>query len=152
MKKTYSKVTDLLNATIPEKISRNEFCRITGLNRNSVDRYMAGLGRPSDESLVKLSNYFGVSVSSLRGEREKIEIIQGRTPHRVIELLHAEIPSRISMNKFCQKSGINSLSLQRYMAGITEPNMASLQKLANYFNETFIIEVKPEQNQSSSNS
>lgn len=67
-KKTYQRVVDLLNEHIPEKVSRNEFCRATGVNRNSVDRYRAGLGCPNDETLKKLADYFGVSVPWLRGD------------------------------------------------------------------------------------
>ena len=55
------------------------------------------------------------------------------TPQRVIELLKAEIPKKISLNQFCKKTGINPNSLDKYLAGMTEPNQASLQKLADYF-------------------
>lgn len=67
-KKTYPRVVDLLNQHIPAMVSRNEFCRSTGINRNSIDRYLAGLGCPTDETLVKLSDYFDVSIPWLRGE------------------------------------------------------------------------------------
>ncbi|NVN90193.1 MAG: helix-turn-helix transcriptional regulator [Desulfuromonadales bacterium] len=69
-KKTYQRVMDLLNEHIPAKISRNEFCRITGINRNSVDRYRAGLGCPIHETLEKMAGYFGVSVAWLRGDAD----------------------------------------------------------------------------------
>lgn len=55
------------------------------------------------------------------------------TPKRVIELLKAEIPAKISLNKFCKKTGINPNSVDKYMAGVTEPTQASLQKLSDYF-------------------
>ena len=56
-----------------------------------------------------------------------------RTPQRVIDLLKAEIPSKISRNKFCLQTGINQNSIDKYMAGIAEPTIASLEKLASYF-------------------
>jgi len=55
------------------------------------------------------------------------------TPERVIELLKAEIPAKISLNQFCKKTRINSNSVDRYMAGVTEPTQGSLEKLAAYF-------------------
>jgi transcriptional regulator with XRE-family HTH domain len=55
------------------------------------------------------------------------------TPQRVIELLKAEIPEKISLNQFCKKTGINPNSVDKYLAGMTEPTQASLQKLADYF-------------------
>ena len=69
-KNTYQRVVDLLNEHIPAKVSRNEFCRITGINRNSVDRYRAGLGCPIEETLQKMSKYFGIPVSVLRGKTD----------------------------------------------------------------------------------
>ena len=56
------------------------------------------------------------------------------TPQRVIGLLKAEIPEKISLNQFCKKTGINPNSVDKYLAGMTEPTQASLQKLADYFN------------------
>lgn len=56
-----------------------------------------------------------------------------KTPERVVELLKKEIPANISLNKFCKKTGINSNSVDRYMAGVTEPTQLSLRKLAEYF-------------------
>lgn len=55
------------------------------------------------------------------------------TPQRVIQLLKAEIPEKISLNQFCKKTGINPNSVDKYLAGMTEPTQASLQKLADYF-------------------
>jgi len=57
----------------------------------------------------------------------------GKTPQRVVDLLRMEIPAKISRNQFCIKTGINQNSIDKYMAGITEPTQASLEKLANYF-------------------
>lgn len=71
-KHTYPRVVELLDQYIPAKISRNEFCRLTGVNRNSVDRYRAGLGCPTDETLEKMADYFGVTVSFLRGAPRSI--------------------------------------------------------------------------------
>lgn len=82
--KTYPRVVQLLNDEIPARISRNEFCRVTGINRNSVDRYQAGVGTPILETLQKLSDYFGVTVEWLRGGN-------GQTPPRVTLLLQEAV-------------------------------------------------------------
>ena len=57
----------------------------------------------------------------------------GKTPKRVIDLIKAEIPAEISLNQFCKKTGINPNSVDKYLAGNTEPNQASLEKLSDYF-------------------
>lgn len=67
-KETFPKVVELLKNEVPTNISRNEFCRVTGINRNSFDRYVAGLGEPTTATLLKLADYFGTTVAYLRGE------------------------------------------------------------------------------------
>jgi transcriptional regulator with XRE-family HTH domain len=57
----------------------------------------------------------------------------GKTPLRVINLLKEEIPDKISLNQFCKQTGINPNSVDKYLSGNTEPNMASLDKLSSYF-------------------
>lgn len=63
---------------------------------------------------------------------------------RIMTLLNEHIPAKISQNKFCLITGINASSVDRYRAGLTEPRFDNLQKLANYFNETFTIVISPE--------
>ena len=69
MAKTPLRVVNLLKREIPAKISRNKFCIKTGINQNSIDKYMAGVAEPTQASLEKLSEYFGKSVGWLRGAR-----------------------------------------------------------------------------------
>jgi transcriptional regulator with XRE-family HTH domain len=65
---TPSRVIELLKGEIPEKISLNQFCKRTGINPNSVDKYLAGMTEPTQASLEKLADYFKTSVAYLRGE------------------------------------------------------------------------------------
>jgi transcriptional regulator with XRE-family HTH domain len=74
--KTYPKVLELLEKEVPLKKSRNQFCRETGINPNSFDRYKAGISEPTTATLEKLGVYFGVSVAWLRGEDEDGKIQQ----------------------------------------------------------------------------
>ena len=85
-KQTYPRVVELLNECIPAKITRNEFCRVTGINRNSVDRYRAGLGCPTNETLHKLADYFKVSVAYLRGEETDVIIRLLRHQYKDLEM------------------------------------------------------------------
>lgn len=65
------------------------------------------------------------------------------TPTKIVFLLNEHIPGKISRNEFCRATGINRNSVDRYLAGIGHPNIETLQKLADYFDETFTIEIKP---------
>lgn len=66
-----------------------------------------------------------------------------KTPERVVELLKKEVEKK-SIYAVAKATGLGLAAIGRYLKGIGEPTQASLQKLANYFHETFIIEVKPE--------
>ena len=40
-------------------------------------------------------------------------------------------------------TGVPLSSIQKFLKGTSEPTTATLQKLVDYFQETFIIEIKP---------
>jgi transcriptional regulator with XRE-family HTH domain len=64
--KTPERVVDLLRAEVT-KTSQAATARATGLALQSVQNYIKGIGEPSQATLEKLSEYFGKSVSWLRG-------------------------------------------------------------------------------------
>lgn len=68
----------------------------------------------------------------------------GKTPIKVVELINNEV-LRLGQNGAARAIGIALYSTQKYMKGIGEPSYETLQKLANYFNVTFTIEIKPEE-------
>lgn len=65
--KTPKRVTELLKKAVAEK-SQSAVARESGLVLLTVQRYLKGLGEPTNESMQKLSKYFDVSVAWLRGE------------------------------------------------------------------------------------
>lgn len=74
MGKTFQRVVELLKKEFEEKkVSKYAFCKKTGINPTSVDRYLHGISEPNQSSLEKLSEYFGVPVWWLRGEGHDIE-------------------------------------------------------------------------------
>jgi DNA-binding phage protein len=56
---TPREIVKLLNDIVPARMSRNEFCRQTGINRNSFDRYSAGIGCPTIETMIKMLPFIG---------------------------------------------------------------------------------------------
>ena len=69
MGKTYRRVTELLKIEFDvKKVTKYTFCKKTGINPTSVERYLCGISEPTQISLEKLSTYFGVPVTFLRGE------------------------------------------------------------------------------------
>jgi transcriptional regulator with XRE-family HTH domain len=56
----------------------------------------------------------------------------GKTPERVVALIKSEV-AKLGQNGTARAIGIPLYSVQKYMAGVSEPTKASLEKLADYF-------------------
>jgi len=65
--KTPPMVVELLKKAVAEK-SQSAVARETGLTLLSVQEYLKGIAEPREKNLKKLADYFGVSVSVLRGD------------------------------------------------------------------------------------
>jgi transcriptional regulator with XRE-family HTH domain len=127
-KRTYVMVVKLLNEHIPAEVSRNEFCRVTGINRNSVDRYMARIGEPSSATLEKMAEYFGVTVESLRGET-------GKLFPRVTELLYKEV-TEAGKNVIATDTGLPVHEIELYITKKIQPKSKNIiELLSNYLGE-----------------
>lgn len=50
-----------------EKISKRKFSKISGVNTRSITEYLEGLFFPRYDTLIKLANYFEVSIDYLLG-------------------------------------------------------------------------------------
>ena len=71
--KTPDHVVQLLTRAVDEK-SQSAVARESGLTLLTVQRYLKGIGEPSQDTLLKLASYFNVSVVSLRGEKAESNI------------------------------------------------------------------------------
>jgi len=69
--KTPDKVVELLKEAV-DKTSQLAMSKNLGVGVASINRYINGIGEPTQETLEKLANYFNVTVSYLRGEPEQI--------------------------------------------------------------------------------
>ena len=65
--KTPERVVELLTGKVLE-FGQSVVARETGLTRLTIQRYLKGIGEPTQATLKKLADYFGVSVAWLRGE------------------------------------------------------------------------------------
>lgn len=73
---TPDRVRELLIDAV-SKSSQAKVAEASGLTRQTVQRYMQGIGEPSTRILQKLADYFGVTVAWLRGE-ENLENMKWR--------------------------------------------------------------------------
>ena len=67
----------------------------------------------------------------------------GKTPERVVELVRAAV-AQSSLANVSKESGIPISKLNRYFHGVGEPRADTMQAMANYFNETLVLEFKPD--------
>ena len=70
---TFPRVVELLKEAVSQKGQR-AVARDIGITLPAVQRYLRGNSEPTQASLEKLSNYFGVSIAELRGENELIRV------------------------------------------------------------------------------
>lgn len=56
----------------------------------------------------------------------------GKTPERVVELIREAVAKK-SQSAVARESGLALLTVQRYLKGVGEPSLETLQKLADYF-------------------
>lgn len=67
--KTPERVVELLKEAV-SKSSQTAVAKMTGQTRLTIQRYLQGIGEPSQATLQKLADYFGVPVAYLRGEEK----------------------------------------------------------------------------------
>jgi transcriptional regulator with XRE-family HTH domain len=56
----------------------------------------------------------------------------GQTPERVVELIKNAVAKK-SQSAVARESGLALLTVKRYLKGVGEPSIETLQKLSNYF-------------------
>lgn len=74
---TPERIVELLRAEV-ERTSQAATARATGLTLRGVQNYIKGIGEPTTATLQKLANYFGVTVSWLRGDPGAVTVICDR--------------------------------------------------------------------------
>jgi len=99
---TPPEVVRLINEAIA-MYGQNATARAIGIPLRSAQKYMAGTAEPSQLSMQKLSDYFGLSVSKLRGELPREEMPSIEKLQNALDHLRAFI-------KECQEVGFDNLS------------------------------------------
>lgn len=99
---TPKRLIDLINEEVKTK-SLNSISKTSGVGISALHRYQRGIGEPTTATLKKLADYFGVSVSWLRGysglgyeeEKERINLIDEH--ERLMEEQYTAIDERNSL-------------------------------------------------------
>lgn len=100
--------------------------RAVGVSPAIVTRYMQGkVGEPSQATLVRLADYFGVSVAWLRGDI-------GKPLPRLTDKLQEQIKTK-NLLEISKAVGISTTILNEFVKGEDRPDDLMLNRLAEYF-------------------
>lgn len=100
--KTPNKVVALINQAASEKSLRS-VSKSTGLGLAAISRYSQGIGEPTQATLEKLAEYFGVSVSELRGGISTTKPVSAEMEARVQEKIKEFEDGLKKYSKFAQE-------------------------------------------------
>lgn len=70
MKKTFPRVTELIQAEVKRLQSVNKVALALGMTNNTMHKYLAGQSEPQQDTLERLAVYFDKSVAWLRGDTD----------------------------------------------------------------------------------
>lgn len=124
-----------------KNISMKELGRIIGSAESTISHYETGRRQPDNDTLLKLSNYFGVTVGYLLGVEEKEappaidqDDQQGQMNKNRIRELRKQ--KGITMKQLGLLFGFGEATISQYETGKRQPNYDTLQKLSEYFGVT----------------
>lgn len=122
--KTPIKVVELLEAAVAKSSIRAVARQLT-LTQSAIYRYLQGIGEPSQSTLQKLADYFGVTIADLRGEA------QGNTPLQFVHYLRVQVKKK-GYETVSEETGIPLHHIKCYFLGIGYPSDDAFERLAKY--------------------
>ena len=113
------------------KLGVNGFARASEISPALITRYLQGkIGEPTTATLQKLADYFGVSVSYLRGEEPVTP--KGKTPIPLVKRLRNAVSEK-GEGGVAEETNIALSEIKLFMLGIGYPSDEDFKKLSNYF-------------------
>jgi len=116
------------------RVKQTDIAEHLGLLPRAIRFYESNEREPSQENLIKLANYFNVSLDYLVGRSDNPEVA-GYTRTKFAERLETlRIKKDISQRTIAEYIEIHERTYQMYENDKREPSQEDLIKLANYFN------------------
>ena len=120
------------------KMSQKEFAKIFGIAQNTLSQYETGKREPDTGLLLKMSNYFCVTIDYLLGNsnirNSETNLDNQKTLLPRLKQLRTE--KGVSQQTIADYLGITRQSYTNYELGNREADYVTLTKLANYFETT----------------
>lgn len=113
-------------------LTQIEFAKKFGIAQSTLSTWERGRYEPDFDTLLKLSDYFGVSVDYLLGRSDMDTKKEKPTEvNTVIKSLRTE--KHISQRELAAAVNLTQQAVAKWEKGISEPDSDTLLKLADYF-------------------
>lgn len=120
------------------KMNQKEFAKIFGIAQNTLSQYETGKREPDTSLLLKMSDYFHVTIDYLLGNSNirnfETNLYNQKTLSSRLKELRTE--KGVSQQTIADYLGITRQSYSNYELGNREADYATLTKLAKYFETT----------------
>lgn len=110
-------------------LTQQELADVLGISRQGYAKYENNLGEPDISTLIKIANYFSVSIDWLVSG-ETIEHYS--TFENILKNLRKS--KNITQRQLAEKINVTHVSISGYESGNRSPDTETLQKIADYFN------------------
>ena len=120
------------------KMNQKEFAKIFGIAQNTLSQYETGKREPDTGLLLKMSDYFHVTVDYLLGNSNirNFETNPDNQKALLPRLKELRIEKGVSQQIIADYLGITRQSYSNYELGNREADYETLTKLAKYFETT----------------
>ncbi|MGR8823417.1 helix-turn-helix domain-containing protein [Leuconostoc citreum] len=115
-------------------LTLRQLCELTEISDVNLSRYERNLVKPKKCVWEKLSEYYHVPVSYLKGTDKELDDYLNSMVDKNFRLKELRKNRNVILDEVSSVTGINRATLNRYENGNTEPNIKTLIKLADYFN------------------
>lgn len=120
---------------IERGIQQKDLAAVLGIGANTLSQYENGKREPDNETLVRLADYFGVSVDYLLDHATEAE----SSSHNIVNmerLIELRKQQNLTQQDMARILGISRQAYSNYELGNREADYTTLKKLSNYFNVT----------------
>lgn len=101
-----------------------------GISHNTISQYENDVRKPDPDTLAKFADLFGVSADWLLGRESKAELGSLKLGER-LKLVRSN--KKLTQEELSNKLGIHRSTYAGYESGHREPDINTLQKLADFF-------------------
>ena len=127
---------------IQNNISQKDLAETIGVAPNTLSQYETGKREPDNSTLIKLAQYFGVTVDYLLKNETPSEV----PPNFPARLKYLREQKGVSYEQMANDTGYTPEDIEAFENGTKEPEFKTLSQFTDYFDTTmdFLTANEPE--------